>query len=158
MRKFLLIALLVAGCGGSAATFPAATPTPTASPTPTVQPSPTADTELPAAATHLVRTIDTLQGLVTGLGDNASTSAILSTMGEIERTANDAADWIEQQPVRVQDQVSMAKAHDHLRQVALHVQGALDSLTGGATDDAKQVGAEIAALVILQVSLKQLMP
>jgi hypothetical protein len=155
----LVMAATLAGCSATA-TLPPPSPTasPTAQPTPTVKAAPTADVELQAAGTHVARAIDQLEQLVKSLTSDSSTSAIMATFRQEKTVATDTADWIEAQPIRIQDDATIAKAHDHLRAVALHVQAVFDVIGSGDTSggDAKAVGTELANLILMRPDLEAL--
>jgi len=111
-----------------------------------------------AAAKHLVRAIDQIQQLIGSLGADASTLAMMASFREEETIATDTADWIETQPLRIQDHATIAAAHDHFRSVALHVQAIVDGLLSGdsSSSDAKAAGTEIANLIFMRPDLEAL--
>ena len=85
----------------------------------------------------------------------ARTAADARYLAEV---AADAPDWIETQPIRIQDDATIAKAHDHFRAVALHVQAIVDGIVSGnpSSSDAKAAGTEIANLIFMRPDLEAL--
>jgi PBP1b-binding outer membrane lipoprotein LpoB len=154
----LVMAAVLAGCSATATLPPSPTASPTAQPTPTVKAAPTIDVELQAAGTHVARAIDQIEQIMHGLGTGASTSAIVASFRQEKTVATDTADWIEAQPIRIQDNATIAKAHDHFRALALHVQAVFDGVELGDTSggDAKAVGTEIANLTFMRPDLEAL--
>jgi TolA-binding protein len=162
MKRVLLVLVMAAALAGCSATAtlppPSPTASPTAQPTPTTKAAPTADTEMQAAGKHLARAIDQIEQLVNSLGADASTLAMMASFREEKSVAADAADWIETQPIRIQDDATIAKAHDHFRAVALHVQAIVDGIVSGnpSSSDAKAAGTEIANLIFMRPDLEAL--
>ncbi len=96
---------------------------------------PTPDIEMEAAATHVADAIDSIEGMPPfDEADDTAWVALVATL------AGSEADWIEQQPPRIQGQAVIADAHDHLRhlasspEVCLYATGATEAALGFCWD------------------------
>jgi hypothetical protein len=111
------------------------TPIPTATPTPipTATPTPTLDVEMHAAATHVLGAIDNIKAQIGGSSGFSDRATMVVTFVNFKVTADAEANWIEQQPLRIQGQSLIAQAHGYLRQFASDSETCVLAATGGWT-------------------------